>query len=383
MDTPHKLSLRRNRSLLPRGQKPEELCGGGWVGGSGQTLQVLQPGAEAVPTLLLDSPLNFRPSPDGQLVWPGWSLPWKESYDKPRLCIKKQRHHFANKGPYGQSCGFSRSHGYGCESWTIRKGAAAAAKSLQSRLTLCDPIDGLLQGSVPGILQVRTLEWVAISFPKAWKWKMKEKSLSRVWLLATSWTAAYQAPPSMGFSRQEYWSGVPLPSPKERWTPENWCFWTVVLEKTLESPLDCMGIQPVNPKGNQPWIFTEGTDAEAETPILWPPYSKSWLIGEDPDVGEIEGKRRRGQQMMRWLDSITDSADMNLSQPWEIVEDRGAWSAAVHEVTKSWTQLSVWTTTTATPQLGPSDWYIGGGMKWPGGNEKKGIQANSGPGPGV
>ena len=91
---------------------------------------------------------------------------------------------------------------------------AAAAKSLQSCPTLCDPIDGSPPGSpVPGILQVRTLEWVAISFPNAWKWKVKVKSLSRVQLLATPWTSVYQAPPSMGFSRQEYWSGVPLPSP--------------------------------------------------------------------------------------------------------------------------------------------------------------------------
>ena len=90
----------------------------------------------------------------------------------------------------------------------------AAAKSLQSCPTLCDPIDGSPPGSpVPGILQARTLEWVAISFSNAWKWKVKVKSLSLVRLLATPWTAAYQAPPSMGFSRQEYWSGVPLPSP--------------------------------------------------------------------------------------------------------------------------------------------------------------------------
>ena len=85
------------------------------------------------------------------------------------------------------------------------------AKSLQSCPTLCDPIDGSLPGSpVPGILQARTLEWVAISFSNAWKWKVKVKSLSRVWLLATPWTAAYQVPPSMGFSGQEYWGGVPL-----------------------------------------------------------------------------------------------------------------------------------------------------------------------------
>ena len=92
---------------------------------------------------------------------------------------------------------------------------AAAAKLLQSCLTLCDPIDGSLPGSpVPGILQARTMERVAISFSNAWKWKVKVKSLSRVRLLATPWTAAYQDPPSMGFSRQEYWSGeVPLPSP--------------------------------------------------------------------------------------------------------------------------------------------------------------------------
>ena len=92
--------------------------------------------------------------------------------------------------------------------------AAAAAKSLQSCPTLCDPRDGSPPGSpVPGILQARTLEWVAISFSNAWKWKVKAKSLSRIQLFSTPWTAAYQAPLSMGFSRQEYWSGVPLPSP--------------------------------------------------------------------------------------------------------------------------------------------------------------------------
>ena len=91
---------------------------------------------------------------------------------------------------------------------------AAAAKLLQSCPTLCDPIDSSPPGSaLPGILQARTLEWVAISFSNAWKWKVKVKSVSQVQLLATPWTAAYQAPPSMGFSRQEYWSGVPLPSP--------------------------------------------------------------------------------------------------------------------------------------------------------------------------
>ena len=96
----------------------------------------------------------------------------------------------------------------------ILAAAATAAKLLQSCLTLCDPIDGSPPGSpIPGILQERTLEWVAISFSNAWKWKGKVKSLSRARLLVTPWTAGYQAPPSVGFSRQEYWSGVPLPSP--------------------------------------------------------------------------------------------------------------------------------------------------------------------------
>ena len=101
--------------------------------------------------------------------------------------------------------------------WIFNEGtAAAAAKSLQSCPTLCDPIDGSPSGSpVPGTLQARTLEWVAISFSNAWKWKVKVKSLSHVWLLAIPWTAAHQAPPSMGFSREEDWSGVPLLSPNE------------------------------------------------------------------------------------------------------------------------------------------------------------------------
>ena len=100
---------------------------------------------------------------------------------------------------------------------------AAAAKSLQSCPTLCDPIDGNPPGSpVPGILQARTLEWVAISFSNAWKWKLKVKSLSRARLLATSWTAAHKAPPSMGFSRREYCSGVPLPSPKSEGAANTW-----------------------------------------------------------------------------------------------------------------------------------------------------------------
>ena len=160
--------------------------------------------------------------------------PWKESYDKPRQAIKKQRHHFADKGPCSQIYGFSSSH--------------------------------------------------------VWLWELDHK---------------------------------------EGWAPNFWCLWTVVLEKTLESPLDSKKIKPVNLKGNQPWIFIGRTDAEAEAPILWPPNVKDWLIGKDPDAGKDwtqEEKEVPEDEMAGWHHH---SMDMNLSKLWEM-KDWEVWRAAVH-----------------------------------------------------
>ena len=139
---------------------------------------------------------------------------------------------------------------------------------------------------------------------------------------------------------------------EEGWVPKNWCFWTVVLEKTLESPLDCKEIQPIHFEGDQPGDFFGRNDAKVEAPILRPSHAKSWLIGKDSDAG-----RDWGRQRMRWLDGIIDSMNMNLSELWELVIDRESWRALIHGVARSRTWLN-WTEDCFNPNtwssLGPS-----------------------------
>ena len=129
---------------------------------------------------------------------------------------------------------------------------------------------------------------------------------------------------------------------EESWVPKNWCFWTVVLEETLESPLDCKEIQLVCPKGDQSWVFIGRTDAEVETPGLWPPHAKSWLTGNDSDAGRDWGKEEKGtteDEIAGWHHRLDG---LSLGELWELVMDREAWRAVIHGVAKSQTGLSDW-----------------------------------------
>ena len=135
----------------------------------------------------------------------------------------------------------------------------------------------------------------------------------------------------------------------ESWAPKNWCCWTVVSEKTLESPLDCKEIQPVHPKGNQSWVFTGRTDVEAEAQYFGHLIWRADSLEKTLMLGGIEGRRRRGRQRMRWLDAIIDSMEVSLSDLRELVIHREAWRAAIHGVAKSRTRLSDWTELNSFP----------------------------------
>ena len=137
---------------------------------------------------------------------------------------------------------------------------------------------------------------------------------------------------------------------KEDWALKNWYFQIVVLKNTLESPLDSKEIKPVKPKRTEPWTSIGRTDAETEAPMLWSPVLKSWLTGKDPNIDKTEGKRRQGQQRIRWIESITNSVNMSLGKLQEMVKDREAQHAVVQGTAKSRTWLSEWTTTTSWRQ---------------------------------
>ena len=156
---------------------------------------------------------------------------------------------------------------------------------------------------------------------------------------------------------------------EESWAPKNWCFWTVLSEKTLESPLDCKEIQLIHSEGDQPWDFFGRNDAKAEAPVLWPPHAKSWLIGKGSDAVRDWGQEEKGTTEMGWLDGITDSMDMSLSELREMVLDREAWRAAIHGVAKSQIRLRDWTELNWTRDWKTTNPCMVSNMRWDSGRE--------------
>ena len=254
---------------------------------------------------------------------------WEKSYDKPRQYIKRQRWQFADQDSHSQSYGFSSSHiwiweldhkedwamkNWFFKSWCWRRLLRVPWTARRANQSILKEIN--TEYLLEGLMLKLKLQYFGHLI---WRANSLEKTLM---------LGKIEGKRKRGAGEDG--------SMKKTWGLKNWCFLIAVLKRTLESPLDCK-IKPVNPKGNQTWTFIGRTDAEA--PILWPPDSKSQLIGKDPNAGKDWGPEEKGVTEDE-IDSITHSMDMHLSKVQETVKDRAAWCAAVHGVTKNQTWLN-------------------------------------------